>query len=46
MACIPQGFWSSLTDGGSSANALTGDMPTHMGRGGAIQEARVDILKV
>lgn len=46
VVCMPQGFWSSLTLGGSSANALTSDMLTDMGRGAAIQEARVNIIKV
>lgn len=46
VVCIPQGFWASLSKGGSSANALTSDGLTDMGRGGAIQEARVDIVKV
>jgi anaerobic selenocysteine-containing dehydrogenase len=44
--CMPQGFWPSLMKGGSSANALTDDMLTDMGRGGAIQEARVEVLKI
>jgi len=43
---MPQGFWSSLSEGGSSANALTDDLLTDMGNGAAIQEARVNIVKV
>ena len=43
---MPQGFWPSLLKGGSSANALTNDLLTDMGRGGAIQEARVEVVKV
>jgi anaerobic selenocysteine-containing dehydrogenase len=46
MVCMPQGFWPSKLKGGSSANALTNDLLTDMGRGGAIQEARVEVLKV
>jgi anaerobic selenocysteine-containing dehydrogenase len=46
VACLPQGFWPSLVTGRRSANALTNDLLTDMGGGGAIQEVRVDILKV
>ncbi|MFH4969382.1 molybdopterin-dependent oxidoreductase [Gaetbulibacter sp. M240] len=46
VVCMPQGFWASLIKGGSSANALTPDDLTDMGRGPAIQEARVNIMKV
>ncbi len=46
VVCMPQGFWSSLVKGGSSANALTSDMLTDMGGGAAIQEARVEVMKV
>jgi anaerobic selenocysteine-containing dehydrogenase len=46
VVCMPQGYWPSLLKGGSSANALTNDLLTDMGRGGAIQEARVEIEKV
>ena len=46
IVCMPQGFWSSFYKGGSSANALTNDLLTDMGRGGAIQEAKVQIVKV
>jgi len=45
VVCMPQGFWPSLIKGGSSANALTNDLLTDMGRGGAIQEARVEVVK-
>jgi anaerobic selenocysteine-containing dehydrogenase len=45
VVCAPQGFWPSLLKGGSSANALTNDLLTDMGRGGAIQEAKVEIVK-
>ncbi|MGB5171720.1 MAG: hypothetical protein WBN69_09855 [Eudoraea sp.] len=43
---MPQGFWPSLLKGESSANALTNDLLTDMGRGGAIQEAKVEVVKV
>ncbi len=46
VVCMPQGFWSALMKGGSSANALTNDQLTDMGRGGAIQEAKVEVVKV
>ena len=46
IVCMPQGYWSSFYKGGSSANALTNDLLTDMGRGGAIQEAKVQIVKV
>ncbi len=46
IVCMPQGFWPSLLKGGSSANALTNDLITDMGRGGAIQEAKVEVVKV
>ncbi|WP_228850847.1 molybdopterin-containing oxidoreductase family protein [Aegicerativicinus sediminis] len=45
VVCMPQGYWPSLMENGSSANALTNDLLTDMGRGGAIQEARVNIVK-
>ena len=46
VVCMPQGFWPSLMKGGASANALTNDLLTDMGRGGALQEARVQVEKV
>ncbi|WP_350289281.1 molybdopterin-dependent oxidoreductase [uncultured Croceitalea sp.] len=46
VVCMPQGFWPSMLKGGSSANALTNDLLTDRGRGGAIQEAKVQIVKV
>ncbi len=46
IVCMPQGFWPSLLKGGSSANALTNDLLTDMGRGGAIQEAKVEVVKI
>ena len=45
VVCMPQGFWTSLVDGGSTANALTDDRLTDMGGGGAIHEARVQVAK-
>ncbi len=46
VVCMPQGFWTSLVEGGSTANALTDDRLTDMGGGGAIQEARVNVRKL
>ena len=45
VVCMPQGFWSSLMKGGSSANALTNDLLTDMGNGAALQETRVEVIK-
>lgn len=45
VVCMPQGYWPSLLKGGSSANALTDDLLTDMGRGAAIQEAKVQVIK-
>lgn len=46
VVCMPQGFWPSRLKGGSSANALTNDLLTDLGRGGAIQEAKVEVVKM
>ena len=46
VVCMPQGFWSSLMKGGSSANALTHDLLTDMGGSAALQEARVEVVKI
>ncbi|MCO4820653.1 MAG: molybdopterin-dependent oxidoreductase [Flavobacteriaceae bacterium] len=46
VVCMPHGYWPSMLKGGSSANALTDDLLTDMGRGGAIQDAKVEIIKV
>ena len=43
---MPQGYWPSLLKGGSSTNALTDDLLTDLGRGAAIQDAKVEIVKV
>lgn len=45
VVCMPQGFWKSLVEGGSTANALTRDLLTDMGRGAALHESRVEIVK-
>ncbi|RLD21508.1 MAG: molybdopterin oxidoreductase family protein, partial [Bacteroidetes bacterium] len=46
VVCMPQGFWSSLVKGGSSANALTDDLFTDMGEGAAFHETRVNIERI
>ena len=46
VVCMPQGYWSSLMKGGSSANALTHDVLTDMGGSAALQEAKVEVVKV
>lgn len=43
VVCMPQGYWASLVKGGSTANALTHDQLTDMGRGGAFQNVRVEV---
>jgi anaerobic selenocysteine-containing dehydrogenase len=43
VVCMPQGFWSSLVKGGSSANALTSDAFTDMGNGAAFHETKVEV---
>ena len=45
VVCMPQGYWSSLIPGGSSANALTSDLLTDMGGSAALQECHVEIIK-
>ncbi|MBK8633957.1 MAG: molybdopterin dinucleotide binding domain-containing protein [Saprospiraceae bacterium] len=40
VVCMPQGYWTSLINGDSSANALTDDLLTDMGGGADLQEAR------
>jgi hypothetical protein len=42
---MAQGHWSSLMNGGSSANALTTDLLADMGDGSALQETRVEVVK-
>ena len=46
VVCMPQGFWPSLMKGGSSANALTDDLLTDMGGSAALQETRVEVVKI
>lgn len=46
VVCMPQGFWSSLMKSGASANALTHDLLTDMGGSAALQEARVEVIKI
>lgn len=46
VVCMPQGHWSSLVKGGSSANALTEELLTDMGGGAALNEARVQVQLV
>jgi anaerobic selenocysteine-containing dehydrogenase len=45
VVCMPQGYWSSLMKGGSSANALTTDSFTDMGEGAAFHETNVEVAK-
>jgi anaerobic selenocysteine-containing dehydrogenase len=45
VVCMPQGYWSSLMKGGSSANALTNDSFTDMGEGAAFHETYVEVAK-
>lgn len=46
VVSIPQGFWVSLVEGGSTANALTDDRLTDMGGGAALQETMVEVQLV
>ncbi len=43
---MPQGYWPSLTAGGSTANALTDDLLTDAGGSAALQETKVQVAKV
>jgi anaerobic selenocysteine-containing dehydrogenase len=45
VVSMSQGYWKSLVKGGSTANALTPDLLTDMGRGAAFHEARVEVVK-
>ncbi|MEM1119791.1 MAG: molybdopterin-dependent oxidoreductase [Bacteroidota bacterium] len=45
VVCLPQGHWSVLQADQRSANVLTPDLLTDMGRGGAMQEAKVNVEK-
>lgn len=45
VVCLPQGFWPSLLEGGSSANALTNDWLADLGGGSALQDTRVEVEK-
>ncbi|MCB0685044.1 MAG: molybdopterin-dependent oxidoreductase [Saprospiraceae bacterium] len=46
MVIIPQGYWSSLVEGGSTANALTNDKLSDMGGGSALQDTWVQVEKI
>jgi anaerobic selenocysteine-containing dehydrogenase len=46
MVSIPQGYSPSLVKGGSTANALTNDLLTDKGQGGAFHETRVEVVKI
>jgi anaerobic selenocysteine-containing dehydrogenase len=46
VACMPQGYWASLVEGGSTANALTSDATNDLGGGAALQSARVQVEAV
>ena len=43
VVCLPQGYWPSLLEGGSSANALTNDWLADLGGGSALQDTRVEV---
>jgi anaerobic selenocysteine-containing dehydrogenase len=45
VVCLPQGYWPSLLEGGSSANALTSDWLADLGGGSALQDTRVEVEK-
>lgn len=46
VVCMPQGFWPSLMKGGASANALTNELLTDMGGSAALQETKVQVVKL
>ncbi|MCB0656653.1 MAG: molybdopterin-dependent oxidoreductase [Saprospiraceae bacterium] len=46
VVSMPQGYWSSLLPGKSSANALTTDRFTDRGHGAALQETWVQVQKI
>ena len=46
LVAMPHGWWPSLMEGGSSANALTPDGLTDMGRGSDFHDARVEVEKI
>lgn len=43
LVTLPHGFWPSLVEGGSSANALTPDGLSDMGGGADFHDARVEV---
>ena len=43
---VPHGWWPSLMEGGSSANALTPDGLTDLGNGSNFHDARVEVEKI
>jgi anaerobic selenocysteine-containing dehydrogenase len=46
VVTMPHGFWGSLLQGGSSANALTPDGLSDLGGGGSFYDARVEVEKI
>ena len=46
VVAMPHGWWASLSPGGSSANALTGDGLSDLGGGGDFYDTLVDVEKV
>jgi anaerobic selenocysteine-containing dehydrogenase len=46
VVSMPHGWWPSLMEGGSSANALTPDGLTDLGNGSNFHDARVEVEKI
>ena len=46
VAFMPHGFWPSLIEGGSSVNALTNDWLEEIGGGAALNDTRIQIVKL
>ena len=43
VVALPSGWWASLVEGGSAANALTSDTVTDLGAGCAFHDALVEV---
>jgi anaerobic selenocysteine-containing dehydrogenase len=46
VVSVPSGWWASLSPGGSSANALTADGLSDLGRGGDFHDSFVEVEKL
>jgi anaerobic selenocysteine-containing dehydrogenase len=46
VVCMPHGYWPSLTKGGQASNNLTDDRLTDIGGGAALQDCRIQVVKI